>query len=54
MEELRNLIIHYLTADTKEGYATAVFKETGESLWNEITLDMIMYNFDRAAEELQK
>lgn len=54
MEELRNLFIHYLTNDTKEGYATAVFSADGEALWNETTLDMIMYNFDKAVEELRQ
>lgn len=54
MEELRKLFVHFLTTDMKGEYATAIFDKDGNPLWNKVTLDMILYNFDKTVQELSK
>ena len=54
MEDIREYFIHCLTHDTIEGKFTRVFNENGIQAWGTVTLEMIMWNFDKVLEEINK
>jgi len=53
MDKFKELFIKYLTTDIK-GKANRVFNKDGKQMWDIVTLEMILYNFDKALEEYSK